>query len=1302
MNLVLLRGEYPYTAKIVWWQGDDQFGEVIGGQWGWKPGRYDCSTWPDTSFVEYTLPTPPGASIFCSGNAQMAEDGAKMFIPGGTVGAEDGVRDARIFTAGAGTGLGSWVSTDTAMIERRWYPTSTVLNDGRIIVCGGTKYAHLEVFGGRQDNTAPTSPGGDSLYRFGVVPGGEWDQAVRPPGLRPEPREGHTAVTISGADMVLFGGRRGTSPDQPLNDIWIMHRDNNVRSAEFSYSWSPPTVSGIPPRERSEHGAVVLIDNTTMVVFGGLGRNLAGNADSVYNDVWRLWLDTAQQPAVWTWSHMVTTGTAPSPRFGHAVVLDTTGSVGGTVSRGRMLVFGGIGAAGTAPTDLAIYALTFDPNDPNVAAWSQLTVSGAQGWAKPAPRYDHTMGIDLLTQFRVPGTSDTVLYAVMYGGRLSTQLNSTACSDTVWRLWLYDNLSVQWQPVTVQGTGPGRRAAQAGSYFAASRELYVSGGQLGDMSPADNFVYAVDVHADLESSPQTPTWQQWAQGPHGFANHTARFQAQYSFARVPEIYNPANGSWKRLFSSPLLQYWYPLDFVVPRGTQDTVRVVSVTTGSDSSYYLDLVPAGQTQNAPWRPLRVAETLYSPSSGVMYRPGRIMVAGGNGPSSVSGKTKTLRMATKADTANSWISSPDMKPRFNHNLVLLPTGGVLAVGGSGEYKNDKNNDPIYRPQIWTPIAPGDSVGTWTAFSESEGTDTLAANAVIRGYHSTAILLPDARVLCAGGNATAGGGCSPCDNSQLKANIFCPPYLFSGDTLATRPPVNGSPQRVRYGAGFSVCLAANQNIASVALIRPGAATHGFDQSQRYVPLSFTPVNYPTSSLVATAPADSSAAPPGDYLLFVVNTSGVPSIGRWVRMGASWPADDTNPPGQITNLMPDFLGSNSVTLSWTASGDDGASGTASYVDIRRSNSMINNDSDFNNATPVNQPVPACAGTGQIHLVTGLVASHTYYFAMKFVDESGNKSAMSNVVSATTVCSGCGGGERAGLAPEDEATSRGARAAGARAVATGGVAPPTTALTGAGTALIVEVAPRASGLDVSLIAVAGESYDGHALASGAGVLLKAPETDEVHSDLPAGDRFVLCTPERAARWVILEPCVVQQVLMAIRGQDAAWSLDEARHSRAGDVAALLAAGSPPPLIPGDTLELHYSAAADSVVPPSGWFLLLDRPSAGATLARAGGRRPETGSLIPASFALRQNQPNPFNARTTIRFELPVAAMVRMEVFDIQGRRLQVLADRFYAPGYHSVEWDKRTQAGGYARPGLYFYRIQAGTFRARRRMILLP
>jgi hypothetical protein len=119
VHLSLLRGDgNPYFARVVWWQGDDRVGNVVGGQWGWKPGLYGCSVWPDTQFTEIDLPDAPGGSIFCSGNTSMA-DGGKLFVPGGTVGAEDGVRDVRIFTP-SGNGSGDSWTADSSMGERRW------------------------------------------------------------------------------------------------------------------------------------------------------------------------------------------------------------------------------------------------------------------------------------------------------------------------------------------------------------------------------------------------------------------------------------------------------------------------------------------------------------------------------------------------------------------------------------------------------------------------------------------------------------------------------------------------------------------------------------------------------------------------------------------------------------------------------------------------------------------------------------------------------------------------------------------------------------------------------------------------------------------------------------------------------------------------------------------------------------------------------------------------------------------------------------------------------------------------------
>ena len=68
------------------------------------------------------------------------------------------------------------------------------------------------------------------------------------------------------------------------------------------------------------------------------------------------------------------------------------------------------------------------------------------------------------------------------------------------------------------------------------------------------------------------------------------------------------------------------------------------------------------------------------------------------------------------------------------------------------------------------------------------------------------------------------------------------------------------------------------VSLVRPGAVTHGFNQAQRYLPLTFT--RYASECrLDAWAPPDSNWAPPGDYLLFIVKSDSVPAIGKWVRL---------------------------------------------------------------------------------------------------------------------------------------------------------------------------------------------------------------------------------------------------------------------------------------------------------------------------------------------------------------------------------------------------------------------------------------
>jgi hypothetical protein len=150
------------------------------------------------------------------------------------------------------------------------------------------------------------------------------------------------------------------------------------------------------------------------------------------------------------------------------------------------------------------------------------------------------------------------------------------------------------------------------------------------------------------------------------------------------------------------------------------------------------------------------------------------------------------------------------------------------------------------------------------------VLSNKVAHLYHSTAVLLPDASVVLSGGNPVQG-------QFQDAIEVYKPPYFFNADgTLATRPSLTATPAKIVYGQTFSATT--NGNIASVVLIREGAATHAFDMSQRLIGLNFA-VNGTTMGIAA--PPNSTIAPAGPYLLFVVDKNGVPSVGQMVMVAA-------------------------------------------------------------------------------------------------------------------------------------------------------------------------------------------------------------------------------------------------------------------------------------------------------------------------------------------------------------------------------------------------------------------------------------
>jgi hypothetical protein len=146
------------------------------------------------------------------------------------------------------------------------------------------------------------------------------------------------------------------------------------------------------------------------------------------------------------------------------------------------------------------------------------------------------------------------------------------------------------------------------------------------------------------------------------------------------------------------------------------------------------------------------------------------------------------------------------------------------------------------------------------------LASNSVARVYHSTALLLKDGRVLLTGSGDADGS------TNHFDAELFSPPYLFNG----TRPKISSAPSTVGYGQSFFVETPQAASITRVTWVRLGSVTHAFDSNQRFNELSFTRTS---TGLNVTAPGSRNLAPPGHYMLFILNGKEVPSVARVVRI---------------------------------------------------------------------------------------------------------------------------------------------------------------------------------------------------------------------------------------------------------------------------------------------------------------------------------------------------------------------------------------------------------------------------------------
>jgi Domain of unknown function (DUF1929)/FG-GAP repeat len=263
---------------------------------------------------------------------------------------------------------------------------------------------------------------------------------------------------------------------------------------------------------------------------------------------------------------------------------------------------------------------------------------------------------------------------------------------------------------------------------------------------------------------------------------------------------------------------------------------------------------------------ARDLRNQSTSVILPPAqdqRIMLMGG-GPDGKQNKTDAVDNVDivdfKAAQPRFVAAAPLNLPRLHLNAVILPDRTVFVTGGSLK----QEDVPLARLQseIYNPVKD-----EWTL---------TASCTVPRLYHSTALLLPDGRVVAAGGNPDATQlvewDKDP-KNEEMRLEVFSPPYLFKGD----RPTITTAPANSTYGAIEQIASPDAANIRSACLIRNCVTTHSYDTNQRLVDL---PISSQAGGIVKiTVPANHNIAPPGWYMLFIVNNNGVPSVAHWVHL---------------------------------------------------------------------------------------------------------------------------------------------------------------------------------------------------------------------------------------------------------------------------------------------------------------------------------------------------------------------------------------------------------------------------------------
>jgi hypothetical protein len=249
--------------------------------------------------------------------------------------------------------------------------------------------------------------------------------------------------------------------------------------------------------------------------------------------------------------------------------------------------------------------------------------------------------------------------------------------------------------------------------------------------------------------------------------------------------------------------------------------------------------------------------------------MVIGGGKDDGSLATNTTATIDFTQSNPSFTETAPLDTKKMYV-SAVILPDRTVFETGGA-QKQREYGDSYVFSSQIYNP-----ATDTWTKAKDS----TLP-----RGYHSSAVLLPDGRVATFGNNP-------PGPSFDVRMEIYSPDYLTKGP----RPQITSVPTDMSYGETYAMTTTQAAPIRDVSLVRPMAVTHSVDANQRLVDVPFTVAE--DGSLTVSITDNPNVAPPGWYMLFATDVTGVPSVASWVKVGEP-PGEDVAVPGAPRLVAP-------------------------------------------------------------------------------------------------------------------------------------------------------------------------------------------------------------------------------------------------------------------------------------------------------------------------------------------------------------------------------------------------------------------